>query len=223
MEIDLYGWWMKHYNDQDAMLHIKKFTHDACVGLAYLAQQKVVHRDIKPENILLDAHGRAKIADFGFARSTDTASGRIRSSALGTPAYIAPELLLRQPYDEKVDVFSMGATIFGLSTGHGLFNDDPSHEDPRLYVRKMAADIKRNLDLIDDPDLKSLLTGMLNMDPERRSDIRQVISHPWFLFEQSSTVTDQITIPTLTAETVSKTPASCDSWDTLCLQSMLMY
>ena len=83
-------------------------------GLNYMHLQSVTHRDMKPENILLVSNQiedfRVKIADLGFAQQFDKEKGL--ELVLGTPLYMAPELVQHQKYSEKVDVWSLGVIVY---------------------------------------------------------------------------------------------------------------
>ena len=89
------------------------------LGLNYMHLQNVTHRDMKPENILLVSNKmddfRVKIADLGFAQEFDREKGL--DLVLGTPLYMAPELVLHQKYTEKVDVWSLGVIVYQLLSG----------------------------------------------------------------------------------------------------------
>jgi serine/threonine protein kinase len=113
-----------------------------CAALEYAHGQGVLHRDIKPENILIDTAGRVKIADFGVAKLNGEAGRRITltlsGSALGTPAYMAPEQIERpQDVDHRADIYSLGVVFYEMLTGElplGRF-PAPSEKpgvDPRL-------------------------------------------------------------------------------------------
>lgn len=82
------------------------------------------HRDLKPDNILVTDDFQCKIIDYGFAASLEGRDGSgYNRSAVGTVAYMAPEILARQPYrGNEVDLFSMGVILFIMYTGHPPFN-----------------------------------------------------------------------------------------------------
>ena len=87
-------------------------------SLAAAHEQGVIHRDIKPQNLLLDANGVLKVMDFGVARVSGASTGATEvGMVLGTPAYMAPEQLLAEEIDERVDLFSMGVVLFECLTG----------------------------------------------------------------------------------------------------------
>jgi serine/threonine-protein kinase len=86
-------------------------------GLSFAHQQGLVHRDVKPQNVLLNGDGRAKVTDFGIARSLDVQHGMTQTgTVLGTSDYIAPEQAQGQHVDEHTDVYSLGVVLYELLT-----------------------------------------------------------------------------------------------------------
>jgi serine/threonine-protein kinase len=86
-------------------------------GLSFAHQQGLVHRDVKPQNVLLNGDGRAKVTDFGIARSLDVQHGMTQTgTVLGTSDYIAPEQAQGQRVDEHTDVYSLGVVLYELLT-----------------------------------------------------------------------------------------------------------
>lgn len=80
---------------------------EVLVGLKSLHVKRQIHRDLKSDNILLGSSSEIKIADFGFAIQL-TKDRMNRKSVVGTPAWMAPELIKKDDYDEKVDIWSLG-------------------------------------------------------------------------------------------------------------------
>jgi serine/threonine-protein kinase len=91
-------------------------------GLSFAHQQGYVHRDVKPQNVLLNGDGRAKVTDFGIARSLDVQHGMTQTgTVLGTSDYIAPEQAQGQRVDEHTDVYSLGVVLYELLTNEVPF------------------------------------------------------------------------------------------------------
>ena len=97
---------------------------DAAAGLQALHDAGLVHRDIKPSNILIDQHGRAKLADLGLVRAVADADHLTASNAVvGTPAFLSPEQAMASPeVDARSDLYSLGSTLFALVTGEHPFS-----------------------------------------------------------------------------------------------------
>src|SRR5256886_1313819 len=90
-------------------------------GLAFAHEHGLVHRDVKPQNVILNGDGRAKVTDFGIARSLDVQGVTQSGTVLGTSNYIAPEQASGQAVDQTTDVYSLGVVLFELLTGEVPF------------------------------------------------------------------------------------------------------
>ena len=94
-------------------------------GLAFAHEQGIVHRDVKPQNVLMNGDGRAKVTDFGIARSLDVERGVTQTgTVLGTSNYIAPEQASGERVDAQSDVYSLGCVVYELLTGEVPFEGD---------------------------------------------------------------------------------------------------
>ena len=109
-----------HTGDLANKLRIAK---DIARALEYVHSKRIVHRDIKPDNVHIDGAGKVKLMDFGIARAEGLSLTRA-GFALGTPYYMAPELVLGQPATDMVDIYAFGILVFELLTGQKPIEGD---------------------------------------------------------------------------------------------------
>src|SRR5213082_3134851 len=102
----------------------------------------IVHRDVKPQNVLIDEEGRAKVTDFGIARTLDedglTADGRV----LGTTDYVSPEQALGQPVTGQSDLYSLGIVLYEMLAGEVPFNGESQVTVAMKHVRESLPDVQ---------------------------------------------------------------------------------
>lgn len=140
----------------------------------------IAHRDIKPDNVLFDSMGKLKLADFGSADWFGMNEGGTMTGVVGTPYYVAPEVLLGREYNEKVDVWSAGVILYILLGGVPPFYGETSVETFEAVLRgnlRFPTRIFRSVS----PEAKDLLRKMLCKDASRRLSVEQVSSHPWVI------------------------------------------
>jgi eukaryotic-like serine/threonine-protein kinase len=101
-------------------------------GLHHIHSRKYLHLDFKPENILISNKGDVKIFDFDLAEKIQP-TAQAPKEIHGTPAYIAPEQILRQPVDERTDIFALGLTAFELFVGQKAFTAKDRNEIFQFY------------------------------------------------------------------------------------------
>jgi len=159
------------------------FFQQLISGVSYCHAMQICHRDLKLENTLLDGSPapRLKICDFGYSKSSVLHSQP--KSTVGTPAYIAPEILLRQSYDGKIaDVWSCGVTLYVMLVGAYPFEDPDEPRDYRKTIQRILSvtySIPEDLHL--SPACRHLISRIFVADPATRISIPEIRSHEWFL------------------------------------------
>lgn len=153
-------------------------------GVAYLHSVGVVHRDLKPENILMTSrHGLdIKLADFGLSNIL-TGSDSVMKTLLGTPQFIAPEVVQASQYDEVVDVWAIGMIMYNLLTGILPFTEKQVFDKYRMPDLKVPFR-KRKWKFIS-PQAQSLTRQMLCTDPSKRVSALAALNHPWITNNQT--------------------------------------
>jgi serine/threonine protein kinase len=101
---------------------IARVACDVLTALAFLHAADRIHRDVKSDNILINSRGEIKLADFGRAAQLTDASPK-RNSVVGTPYWMAPELIRGEPYDVKVDIWSFGIVLIEMAEGEPPYMD----------------------------------------------------------------------------------------------------
>jgi serine/threonine-protein kinase HSL1 (negative regulator of Swe1 kinase) len=153
-------------------------------AIDYCHRFNIAHRDLKPENLLMDQDGNIKVADFGMAAWQASSTNGLLQTACGSPHYAAPEIIMGKQYDGRAaDIWSCGVILFALLVGHLPFDD----EDLPTLLDKVESGI---FDMPSgmDPLAKDLITKMLQKDVVQRITIPQILTHPFYLSQQSKSV-----------------------------------
>lgn len=164
---------LETFIEKGQLTPIQKTTimYEVAEGMAYLHSMKMIHRDLKSKNILLDANYEPKIVDFGFARPISYTM----SVCVGTPIYMAPEVIQSSYYDYKADVFSFALMISEMITGFKPFTQFCS--DPLTIQQSILDGIRPVFDdeLGVSQDMKDLLENMWAADYNDRPDFDTVL------------------------------------------------
>lgn len=150
------------------LIEILRIARQVAAGLDAAHQQGLVHRDIKPANVLME-HGsqRLTISDFGLARAGDDASLTRSGLIMGTPLYMSPEQAKGDPVDARSDIFSFGAMLYALCTGHPPFRA----ETPYGVIRRLCEEDPRSIQQYN-PSIPFWFSGivgqMMQKDIQRR-------------------------------------------------------
>eukprot|EP00667_Euglena_gracilis_P010222 EG_transcript_10392 len=165
--------WIKDHRDRGcpiAETWILDCGFQVARALQYLQAQNIIHRDLKPANLFITATGNVKIGDFGISKLLSTANQRARTF-LGTPHYIAPELMQGEPYGYAADIWAFGCIMYELAALHppfeagnfmalvlkvtsGVYDPVPPHYSPSV-TRLIAAT------LVQDPEARPLSAALI--------------------------------------------------------------
>ncbi|KAL7745178.1 hypothetical protein ACLKA6_008230 [Drosophila palustris] len=122
-----------------ASARLMRYFSDMIMGLEYLHIRHVIHRDIKPENMLLDGNDRVKFADFGISNIHTPSSLQLPWQVLGTPLYMAPEIMCGSKCDFKSDIWSLGLVLYELCIGRNPFI---SVLDPKARLKEVHSVVR---------------------------------------------------------------------------------
>jgi len=167
---------LKQFIDKAGPLPIDQVVElgrEIAAALAFAHERGIVHRDVKPQNVLL-SDGRAKVTDFGIARSLDVEHGVTQTgTVLGTSNYIAPEQASGQPIGDRSDVYSFGVVLFELLTGTVPFEGDSFVAVALKHINEPAPSVlERRPDT--PPRLARLVDAMLEKDHNARPSMDEV-------------------------------------------------
>lgn len=161
--------------------YISYIVRECLKGLAFMHKHFQLHRDIKSDNILLDKQGNVKVGDFGFAISLARGEER-RQSQVGTPYWMAPEVVRQLEYDEKIDIWSLGVTVLEMAEG-----DPPLLDLAPLRCLLVLKLMSMPYTLREEgrkgkkwsQDFHHCLSRMLAIDPKKRAIADQLLIHPF--------------------------------------------
>ncbi|TYI54282.1 hypothetical protein E1A91_D11G063700v1 [Gossypium mustelinum] len=156
----------------------RRFMQQLGAGLEVLQSHHIIHRDLKPENILLLGSKDdlvLKIADFGLSRSLDP--GNYAQTVCGSPLYMAPEVLQFQSYDEKVDMWSLGAILFELLNGHPPFHGRTSVQLLQNIKSSTCLPFSKLILPRLHPDCVDMCSRLLSVNPVDRLSFQEFYQH----------------------------------------------
>jgi len=155
---------------------IATVCRDILNGLDYLETNKKVHRDIKPHNILLNTKGEAKIGDFGVAQEISE-TGTQRKTVIGTPFYLAPEVIQETGYGPKADIWALGISAIEMAERNPPYYD--LHPMRVLFlIANNPPPALTNPEHWSD-DFNDFVRQCLQKDPNRRPNAKALLNHPF--------------------------------------------
>ena len=151
----------------------RKYMKQLSNGLKYLLDNNILHRDLKPQNILLSKNYDVKITDFGFA--TYYTKDSIINTLCGSPMYMAPEIITKNGYDYKSDLWSVGIILYEMLHGYTPFN-------VQNFIELIKEIKKKNISIKVDvsEECKELIYSLCKTNPNERIGWNDFFVHKWF-------------------------------------------
>jgi len=155
---------------------IVSVVRDMLKGLQFLHSKHKIHRDVKCGNVLLNSKGQGKLADFGVSGQLSDTMAK-RHTAIGTPFWMAPEVIGELGYDYKADIWSLGITVIEMAEGRPPYSD--MHPMRVIFVIPSRPPPTMTIPEDWSPELNDFVKKCLMKDPNERPDATTLLAHPF--------------------------------------------
>ncbi|KAI9501292.1 kinase-like domain-containing protein [Coemansia spiralis] len=181
-------------NNKMTEVQIATVCREVCRGLNHLHKQDIIHRDIKSDNVLLGENGQVKITDFGFCAKLSEQRSK-RATMVGTPYWMAPEVVKQKPYGPKVDVWSLGIMVIEMIESEPPYLDEEPLKALYLIATNGTPALKHPETL--SRELKGFLAECLCVDVQSRATMEELLTQEFLLKKAQS---PNVLVPLLSSD-----------------------